>query len=503
MALVFSGYELMEIVPSRYAELCVTRNRETVSVFAGGARLFSYPDQEEVGERIHIPLLAHAHPGSVLLIGGGQGGGVSEALNHPSVKNVDWIELDGNLIAAVALSAGSSKGRILTGDGRFMIGSSGLYDVIIVTVPEPVNLRWNRYFTVEFFESARRSLFPGGILTIRHSSSENFISAGNAAVLGIIRETLASSFEYVDLVPGGTVYFIASDSPIDSGAIPARLLERGLGGLFLSLDELVWRLSDERREHLASALENVPHLINTDLHPVLVSRELILYGRRSRSFSADFIEGMLGLPSWALPAAFLAAAILLASLTRGGAAAKSAIFLTGACSMTVQISLMFAYQAFSGILYHSLVVFTALFMAGAALGAYLSGIQKGRRGSSLVVFHILMAFTAIIVPVWLRLQAEGLSGQLVGAAGFMFLSMTGGLLTGAYYRTVVETAWPESGGSPPALFYSWDMFGACAGGLLAGTFLIPLSGLVWTAAAVAAIHLASALLLARKIMPVR
>ncbi len=503
MSIVFSGYEVMEVVPSRYTELCVTRNRETVSVFSGGARLFSHPDLEAAGERVHIPLLAHPAPASVLMIGGGPGGGLEEALSHPGVESVDWIELDGNLPELLDRAAGTDRegpgARGLTGDGRFLLRGPERYDVIIANVPEPVNLRWNRYFTVEFFESARRSLLPDGILTIRHGASENFLSAGNAVVLGMIRETLGSAFEFVDIVPGVTVFFIASDSPVDAGDIRARLLARNLGGRFLSLDELVWRLSDERRVDLDSALADARGPINTDLHPVLVSHELILHGRKSGNVSPVFLEGMLDLPCWALPALILAAAVFIGIIAGGGVAAKAAVFTTGFCSMTVQLSLMLAYQAFPGILYHTLVLLTALFMAGAAFGAFVAGGRGCKGWSPLSVLHILMAVTAVLVPVWLKLQGAGIFGQMTGAAGFMVLSAAGGLLTGGYYRTLVDTAWPASGEAPPALFYSWDMFGACAGGLLAGTLLIPLSGLVWTAAAVAAIHFASAMLLTRKI----
>jgi hypothetical protein len=109
-----------------------------------------------------------------------------------------------------------------------------------------------------------------------------------------------------------------------------------------------------------------------------------------------------------------------------------------------------------------------------------------------------MAAAAVLVPLWLMVLGSSVPGKTAGTAGFMILAAAGGLLTGAYYRTAVETAWPGSGKAPPALFYSWDMFGACAGGLLAGTLLIPISGLVWTAATAAAIHLTSAFVLTGK-----
>ncbi len=507
LSIVFRGYEVVEVVPSRYAELCVTKDREIVSVFSGGARLLSVPDPEGAGEGVHIPLLAHDAPASVLMIGGGPGGGLDEALSHPGIERVDWIELDGRLSGAVGRAVGDTGKRAaargLTGDGRFLISGLGPYDVIIVSVPEPVNLRWNRYFTAEFFESARKSLSAGGILTVRHGSSENFLSARNAVVLKIIEETLSSAFEYVSMVPGRTVFFIASDSPVDTGDIPGRLVERGLGGRLLALDELPYRISEERREYLSSVLAGAPRRINTDVHPVLVPYELALHGWKSGTAAVRSFEALLDLPPWALPAVIFTAAMLIGILARGSAAAKTAVFLTGLCSMTVQLSVMLAYQSFSGILYHTLVLLTALFMAGAALGAYAVGRRRGKGVSRLTVCHILMAVTAVLVPVWLRLQAGAGSGHLTGTVGFTALSAAGGLLTGTYYRTVVETAWPAAAAAPPALFYSWDMFGACAGGLIAGTLLLPLSGLAWTAATAASIHCAAALILMRKIVPGR
>jgi spermidine synthase len=387
----------------------------------------------------------------------------------------------------------------MTGDGRFMIRDAGPYDVIIVNVPEPLNLRWNRYFTSEFFESARKALSAGGILTVRHGSSENFLSSRNAAALKIIEETLGSVFRYVGLVPGQTVFFIASDSPVETVDIPARMVERGLQGSLLVLDELPYRLSDERREYLEGVLAAAPRRINTDKHPVLVSHELILHGWKSGNLAMRSFEALLDLPPWALPSLIIISVILVGILSRGGAPAKAAVFLTGLSSMTVQLSVMLAYQSYSGVLYHTFVILTGLFMAGAALGAHAGRLWRRNCFHILAVCHVLMAVTAVLVPVWLGVRAGAGKGQLAGSAGFAILSLAGGVLAGIYYRTVVETSLPDEAASTPALFYSWDMFGACAGGLIAGTLLLPLSGLAWTAATVALIHCVAALLIAPKV----
>ena len=47
---------------------------------------------------VHIPMLTHPNPENILVIGGGDGGTVREILKHPSVKHVDMVEIDGDVI---------------------------------------------------------------------------------------------------------------------------------------------------------------------------------------------------------------------------------------------------------------------------------------------------------------------------------------------------------------------------------------------------------------------
>ena len=43
---------------------------------------------------VHVPMCAHAGPGSVLIVGGGDGGCVREALRHETVEKVTLVEID-------------------------------------------------------------------------------------------------------------------------------------------------------------------------------------------------------------------------------------------------------------------------------------------------------------------------------------------------------------------------------------------------------------------------
>jgi spermidine synthase len=511
LSTVFRGYEIEEVVPSRYAELCVAREDGTVSVFSGGARLLSYPDPERIGEDVHIPLLAHHAPSRILMLGGAPGGGLEEAMAHPGVKNVEWVELDGRFSEAVERSISGLRGNKnhaskasaaetgLIGDGRLMLRDRGGYDMILVDAPDPLNLRWNRYFTREFFETAKRSLAPGGALSVRHGSSENFISQRHAAVLGIVYSTLSSVFAHIGTVPGGTVFFICSDDPVDVAEMPSVMRERNLEHRFLALDNLPYRLTADRRMQLAEALEAGEKRINTDLHPILVPFELVLHQWRSGSAAAGAIALILRFPGWAAPVAVLSLALILCILARGKAAPRVAVFLTGFCSMTVQMAVLLAYQTFSGILYQNIVLLTALFMAGASAGAMGAGRMKRAGSRFLAAFHLLMALTALLVPLWLATAGRGLTGEAAGTAGFLVLSAAGGALTGMYYRKIVDLSWEGAASGIPAAFYSWDLFGACIGSLAAGIMLLPVSGVKWTMAMVVSIHLLSASLLTRRI----
>jgi len=293
----------------------------------------------------------------------------------------------------------------------------------------------------------------------------------------------------MDMVPGDDVFFIASDSPVDAGMIPERLVQRGLAGRLLTLDELPWRMSEERVASLDEALDRETGMIDTDARPSLVPQELILNADRAGERIPAGLADVLDMPPWALPAV-LAVIVMAAGLAAGTKerAARAGIFITGMCGMTVQVAVMLAYQVYSGVLYYTLAIITALFMAGASLGAMLAK-GGGMRISSL---HLMMAGAALLVPVLMAVP-------IPGGAGFLAVSAAGGLLTGAYYRRVVDEAWTGEGGAPAALFYSWDMFGACAGGILAGTLLFPVSGIAWTAAAAAAAHAVSSVLIARRI----
>ena len=84
-------------------------------------------------------------------------------------------------------------------DGRYFLRTylkttDDTFDVIILNVPDPQTAQLNRFYTAEFFRSARDHLAPGGLLALQLRSSEDYISPDLAEFLRCIYHTLQIVF---------------------------------------------------------------------------------------------------------------------------------------------------------------------------------------------------------------------------------------------------------------------------------------------------------------------
>jgi spermidine synthase len=93
-ALLWHGYDLIATRNSVYGSLAVVDTGASRSLFENGLIVMTVPDPAAAEEAVHYALLEHPEPRSLLLIGGGVNGSVAEALTHPSLERVDYVELD-------------------------------------------------------------------------------------------------------------------------------------------------------------------------------------------------------------------------------------------------------------------------------------------------------------------------------------------------------------------------------------------------------------------------
>jgi len=159
------GFNVVRYDNSVYGNVTVLRSAEQTVFMTDGVPAVTVPtpDIAFIEELAHFPLLAHAGPEEVMVLGGGAGGLIHEILKHP-VRRIDYAELDPLLLRelrqeATELVAGElSDARVSVHplDARRLVKHTRhRYDVILVGAGRPSSLQANRLFTREFFSLAR------------------------------------------------------------------------------------------------------------------------------------------------------------------------------------------------------------------------------------------------------------------------------------------------------------------------------------------------------------
>lgn len=119
----------------------------------------------------HVPIVAHGGVERVLIIGGGDGGVLREALKHPGLS-ATMIELDQTVVDICrehmpSLSAGAfddPRADVRFMDGiKFVSETDEKFDVIIVDSTDPIG-PGEVLFTPEFYADCARCLTENGIL---------------------------------------------------------------------------------------------------------------------------------------------------------------------------------------------------------------------------------------------------------------------------------------------------------------------------------------------------
>src|SRR5579872_4685571 len=156
---MWSGFQLIDSQDSIYGKLTILSARGSRSIYDNGSNLANVPDVAAAEETVHYALLEHPSPRSVLLIGGGTNGSIAEALKHPSLAHLDYVELDPALLrmyrkffpAESAPVFSDLRVHVHSMDGRLYLKTTReRFDEIILSVPDPENAQLNRFYTAEF-----------------------------------------------------------------------------------------------------------------------------------------------------------------------------------------------------------------------------------------------------------------------------------------------------------------------------------------------------------------
>jgi spermidine synthase len=522
-AQLWRGFRLVSSANSVYGRLDIVDTEATRSIYENGLVAFHAEDPASAEEAVHFALLQHPQPKSLLLIGGGLNGSLGQALQHPSLARIDYVELDPTIISLAeryfpdqSVSLRSARVHVHNLDGRlFVKTTTSRFDVIIVNLPEPQTAQLNRFFTREFFAEAAGKLNAGGLLSFRLRGAEDYISPDLGEFLRCINNTLRSVFTDIVVIPGETVHFSASNRPgmltVNSETLLGRLRERHIKASYVREYYLPFRLMPDRIRELEHELQSHDATpVNRDLSPTAYYFGVTLwstsFGGRYRQLFSWFAGVKFAnlLLVTLFPVVVIAASVrwFARGRRRQKAIAGLCVGATGMVLMALEVLLLLGFQAIYGYVYYQLAIVIAAFMAGMAAGSWLmlrggtsAHHQQVRvHGYALAVLQAAAAISPLLLYALLRtLTTMTSSGGLLLASQILFpaMAIAFGALGGCQFQVASRVYFPELDHEPASLaaLYAIDLVGAFLGAILVSAYLVPVFGMLRSVCLISAVAL--------------
>jgi spermidine synthase len=486
------GYAVRFNGSSIYGTVTVLQRGPQFSFLDNGVLLASAPDPQAAEEAVHFALLQHPHPGSVLLIGGGNAGLLPEILKH-NVKTVDYVELDPLLVKAgrstlpreLNAAPGDPRVTISTTDARaFVASTASRYDCVIVCLGPPVTAMVNRFYTREFFRAAGAVMKDGGILCFGLPASESFLNKQNRDFIQSVYIALRSSFTATQAIPGETAWFLAAKSaPALSGdyrLLVKRQEERGIDIKYVREYYLFSRMASDKLAWFSRQLSGNGVSENRDFRPSAYYYCLASWFSRFRNpvFVSTLEKGKEH-PFASLALIFCSVlwpVVLFRKDSGARGIALAAVSVNGFSAMASQVTVLFGFQVLYGYLFYQLALLFTCFMAGASVGALWLTRQMPLRRQP-VLFAGAAVFYALLPAIFFLLSVLKSPVSRWNGSNLIFpsLSLFCGLIAGAQF-VVANRMFGRGGGNGPAVVYGFDLFGSCLGALFSALFLIPVLG---------------------------
>ena len=506
---------------SVYQNIVVVQSEKQYTFFSDGIPAITapVPDIAFVEEFVNFPLLTHPSPENVLILGGGAGGVINEVLKYPSVKDIDYVEIDPLMLTVVKRFSTPLTENELNNplvhlfyrDGRtFLKEARNRYDAILLGLPPPYTLRANRFFTREFFETVKIKLKENGIFALTLTGSLAYYSKELKELNVSILRTLESVFPRIYVVPGDLNLFMASkgsDTTLLSPALLYSRLEcRGIKTNLITFSHLSYRLDEQRRKWFFAAIGDTEASINKDLSPKGLFYHLTYLNLLFSPYLKPIFDFM-GRISPSMSIAVMAALFLslfFLQRRRGNTNIIYAIATTGFTAIILELALLFSFQIFYGYIFREIGILITVFMAGMAVGSLAIVIRLRRIRKALALFigieAITVLFCLVLFLLFLFLRPAGDLSPFSVRLIFFFLLFVSGLLTGFEFPLANSIYRAGSVGSTAGILYSADLFGAWLGGIVGGIVLLPVLGLSGTCIVLIALKMSSILLL---LTPVR
>jgi spermidine synthase len=368
------GPNLSAVYDTAYHNIALLKKEGQVSVFTNGLWLFSEPDRLSAEHGVHLALLQHPNPKTILLLGGGIAGLLKELFKHPGIRHIDYVEPDPDFIRllkphlspATDASLQHPRVRLFHQDPRiFMSRSHAGYDVILMNMGDPITAQMNRFYTKEFFDQVKQRLLSSGVFSFAVSGGESMLGPTQARFLGTIKKTLLQIFPKTLIYPGDQTRFFATDISgvllSDYSALANRIFERNLQLIYIREDILQNTLSPFRLDYLKSVLEGTTGVaVNKDFSPICYFHNLMMWASQWHEVLQKFLNILVDLKFRLFWAGLAIAGVIIVTIFWTGrskfrGAVSGSIFVSGAIEMVLQVIFLLpaGNQCCSGTFYSS------------------------------------------------------------------------------------------------------------------------------------------------------
>ncbi|MFA5140206.1 MAG: polyamine aminopropyltransferase [Elusimicrobiota bacterium] len=213
---------------TRYQKIVLTRWRDDVRLFLDGNLQFCSVDEHRYHESLVHPAMSLAKPERILVLGGGDGMVLREALKYASLREALLVDLDPGMTRLFSSNPmltrlnGDSlldpRVRVVNQDAMaYLQDDEGFYDAVFMDLPDPNSLSLGKLYTTAFFRLAARRLSRNGIL-VTQASSPFYSREAFWCVVNTVKEAMpgADVKPYHALVPsfGEWGFVMASRSPM-------------------------------------------------------------------------------------------------------------------------------------------------------------------------------------------------------------------------------------------------------------------------------------------------
>jgi len=435
--------EKLKTAITPYGLLRADKNKNSMVFSLNHSKLMSYPSPKNVQEYVHMTMLQYPWAETVLALGGTTEV-IKELLKYPNIKNIYWGNpvpeaLDMIIEMTNFNTAEFDRVRVLKkSDMRAFIRKiryENIFDIALISVSDPVNLFFNRFYTHEFFYEISTVLSENSMLALTINAGKKDMGINHQILSSTVYSTLKQTFPNTLEMYGKRSHILASASRNFTTAQPVLLeflnvLEDGPSYISPSLINYKINSSKKVLDELIPAMAS----INQDTKPASLKYSLNELFLSFGIYSGGFLKFFSSLEPLLVYILVTVLAVLYILLFRKRKVERrlSVVNLSAAFTLIVfSYDLFIIMHSYSGRIYKLLSLMAGFITLGTIAG--IKFLKKRMKELSLSYIKTFLMFSGvffILIPTAFEITLTSPSPVFI----YLFLAIGGFLINGIIYK---------------------------------------------------------------------